>query len=250
MASFKTPITALILGACLASTGAPALVGESALNGLMASHALMVLASGAGRAGFCTGVVVARDVILTAAHCVASVQQTRIYFKQGDTPVFLAPAAIEVHPQYRANALRTRERSIDLALIRSPTALPAPYAPIALDPGDGVTLGEILGVAGFGVTREGDGASAGLLRWGQLKARAPLSAILLWAEDPASKGFGACEGDSGGPIFSLETGTLVAISNWSVGERGARCGKLTQAALVAPQRPWINGVLRGWGVLR
>jgi hypothetical protein len=237
----------LIVSACLASGTSSALVGESSLNGPMAAHGVMVLASRAGKSGFCTGVVIARDVVLTAAHCVAAAHQTRIYFKQGDQPTFLEPTAIATHPQYKADALLRRERSIDLALIRS--SLPAQVTPVMLAD-DAVSLGTIVGVAGFGVTREGDGASAGILRWGKLRARAPLSNILLWADDPSDKDFGACEGDSGGPIFALESGALVAITSWTEGAGDRHCGKLTQAALIAPQRAWIDSVLRGWGVAR
>jgi len=42
----------------------------------------------------------------------------------------------------------------------------------------------------------------------------------------------------------------VAITSWSAGEGKSHCGKLTQAALIAPQRAWIERVLRGWGLAR
>ena len=248
MASFKTPITALILGACLANNPAQALVGESATEGPMASHALMVLTSRPKGSGFCTGVMLARDVVLTAAHCVANTAQTMVFFKQSEAPVFVAPAAIAIHPAYKAQAPRTRELSIDLALIRTSTPLPERFTPASVDQRATITLGALYGISGFGLTREGDGASGGALHWGKLRARAPLSSILLWAEDPETKGFGACEGDSGGPVFSLDTNTLMAITSWTEGEGKNHCGKLTQAALIAPQRAWIDGVLRGWGL--
>jgi len=224
-------------------------VGASEEGGAMAPHALMVLASGASGGGFCTGVVIAPTIVLTAAHCVSTPQATRIYFKSGEAPVFMEVAATSVHPQYRAQAPRTRERSIDLALIRTKNHLPAAFKPITLDERK-PQLGEAYGLSGFGVTREGRGDTGGILRWGQLRVRAPLSAILLWAEDMKARGFGACEGDSGGPVFALDTGALVAITSWSEGEGKSHCGKLTQAALIAPQRAWIEGVLRGWGLAR
>ncbi len=240
---------ALALAACLASSAAQALVGASEEGGPMASHALMVLASSGSGGGFCTGVVIAPTVVLTAAHCVGAPQATRIYFKSGATPVFIEVAATAIHPQYRAQAPRTRERSIDLALIRTKTILQSAFKPVTLDDRK-PRVGEAYGLSGFGVTREGRGDTGGILRWGEVKARAPLSAILLWAEEPAGGGFGACEGDSGGPVFALDTGALVAITSWSEGEGKAHCGKLTQAALIGPQRAWIEGVLRGWGVTR
>ena len=250
MALRHTGLPALFLGACLASGPSQALVGESDLNSPMAPHAVMVLTSSAKGAGFCTGVVIAREAVLTAAHCVTALAKTMVFFKQGDAPVFLAPAAIAIHPAYKAQAPRTRERSIDLALIRTSAPLPAPFTPVMLDDRGAITVGASLGISGFGLTREGKGASGGVLHWGKLRARAPLSSILLWAEDPNARGFGACEGDSGGPVFNLETNALVAITSWSEGEGKTHCGKLTQAAWIAPQRAWMDGVLRGWGVTR
>lgn len=250
MAARHIRFAALTLVAAIASAPCHALVGESETNGPMTPHAVMVLARSKGRAGFCTGVVMARDAVLTAAHCVAGLKDTGVYFKQADTPVFLQPAAIAIHPQYRAQAPRTRERSIDLALIRTTAPLPLTFNPAALNAADAISVGKLYGVSGFGVTREGEGATAGVLRWGRLRARAPLSSILLWAEDPAAQGFGACEGDSGGPIFDLDAGTILAITSWSEGAGAQHCGKLTQAALLAPQRAWIESVLRGWKVFR
>lgn len=250
MGLIHTRLAALVLGACLASGPSQALVGESETYGPMAPHAVMVLTSGARGAGFCTGVVIGRDVVLTAAHCVAGLAKTMVFFKQNDAPVFVPPAAIAVHPAYKAEAPRTRERSIDLALIRTKTPLPEALKPVTLEQTANIALGALYGISGFGLTREGQGASGGVLHWGKLRARAPLSSILLWAEDPRARGFGACEGDSGGPVFNLETGALIAITSWSEGEGKTHCGKLTQAALIAPQRAWMDGVLRGWGMSR
>ena len=245
-----THLGALVLGACLASGPSQALVGETETNGPMAPHAVMVLTSGAKGAGFCTGVVIGRDLVLTAAHCVAGLAKTMVFFKQHDAPVFLPPAAIAVHPGYKVDTPRTRERSIDLALIRTNAPLPEALTPARLDERTNIAAGEFYGISGFGLTREGQGTSGGALHWGKLRARTPLSSILLWAEDPKARGFGACEGDSGGPVFNLETNALIAITSWSEGDGKTHCGKLTQAALIAPQRAWIDGVLRGWGVTR
>jgi hypothetical protein len=40
---------------------------------------------------------------------------------------------------------------------------------------------------------------------------------------------------------------VVAITTWSAGTGGRRCGTVTQGPLVAPQRAWIDGVLKRWG---
>ena len=244
---FTPRLPALALLACLSPNPSQALVGESAKGGVMEPHVLMVLTSRPAGAGFCTGVVISKDVILTAAHCVASLAQTRVLIKQGEAMTFIEPGAVAIHPDYRAQAPRTRERSIDLALIKTARQLPDGLKPVALDE-RAPQPGARYGVAGFGVTKEGVGNSGGVLRSGELRAREPMSKILLWAEDPRGKGFGVCEGDSGGPVFTLDTSALVAITSWSAGDGKTRCGQLTQAALIAPQRGWIAGVLRGWGM--
>ena len=240
-------LLALTLLTSLVVSPAEALVGVSEEGGAMAPHVLMVLASRPGASGFCTGAVIAQDVILTAAHCVAAPRNTRIMIPMDGALTFVTPDAVAIHPEYRPKAPQTRERSIDLALLKLAAPLPEALKPAAID-GRAPQTGARYGVAGYGVTREGAGESAGVLRWGELMARAPLSKILLWAEDPRGRGFGVCEGDSGGPIFALDTSALLAITSWSAGDGKTRCGQLTQAALIAPQRGWITGVLRGWGV--
>ena len=60
-------------------------------------------------------------------------------------------------------------------------------------------------------------------------------------------GFEEGSGDSGGPIVSADDGKVLAITAWSAGAgHGSRCGALTQGALVAPQRAWIDAVLNRW----
>jgi hypothetical protein len=87
-----------------------------------------------------------------------------------------------------------------------------------------------------------------VLRGARLAARAPLSSILLWADDPEHQGAGACTGDSGGPIVTGGLGKVIAITAWSAGAHvGSRCGALTQGALIAPQAGWIESVLKRWG---
>ena len=108
-------------------------------------------------------------------------------------------------------------------------------------------IGAHLRIAGFGIAREGAPATGGVLRSGTLDVRAPLSTILLWAEDPTHRGSGACTGDSGAPIFDAAGRALVAIADWAEGTAGKACGALTQGALVAPQRAWIEKTLSGWG---
>jgi len=232
----------------MAAGPAPALVGASAPADALASAVVMVLNRTAGAAGFCSGIVVGRNAILTAAHCLAAPQDMRIYLgEDAGSPVLAEVASTVAHPLYRADAPRTRERSIDLALLRTALPLPPRFEPATLDRGRVLAVGSHVRIAGFGVTQEGAGTTAGKLRVAVLEVRAPASAILLWADDPANAGAGACTGDSGGPIFAATSDVVIAVTDWAAGAGRRNCGELTQAALVAPQRAWIDSVLSRWG---
>jgi secreted trypsin-like serine protease len=230
-----------------AAAPASALVGTSAPAPELAPYVVMVLKRSGAASGFCSASVVAQDVVLTAAHCVAEPANTRIHFRdEKSEPVLLDVAAIVTHPAYHGDAARTRQVSIDMALIRLAKPLPARFKPVALADSGKIEPGDMFRIAGFGVTREGAAATSGVLHAGRIAARLPLSSILLWASDPQNKGTGACTGDSGGPILALDQPILIAVADWAEGVGKQRCGALTQGALVAPQRQWIESVMAGW----
>jgi len=238
-----------VAGVCATASFALALVGPSREDGSFAAHVVMVLKRGLGQAGFCTGVVIAPQVVLTAAHCVAPTKDMRIHYRDGaGQPVLVEVEAVATHPGFRSDALARRAVSIDLALVRTQTPLDARFSPAELDETGVVAVGQSLRIVGYGVAREGEGTSAGVLRSAALQARAPLSAILVWAEDPTGAGAGGCTGDSGGPIFSADGAKVIAITTWSAGTAGRRCGALTQGPFVAPQRAWIESVRKRWGL--
>lgn len=198
----------------------------------------MVLKRAKGGSGFCTGVVLSERVVLTAAHCVAGPNDTRLHWRGDDgQPVLVDVERVATHPEFRARAPQTRERSVDLALVRA--AKPLPFSRARLSGRDALRLGERVRVGGFGVTREGLGSSGGTFRTGDLVIRAPLSHLLGWAESGDGRRLGACTGDSGGGMFDA-SGEVVGIVAWTTGQGGRGCGGVTQSILVAPQRDWIE----------
>ena len=233
---------------CAASTSAQALVGPSQTGGPLEPKAVMLLKTTGGTSGFCTGIVVSARVILTAAHCVTAAANMRVHFRDASgAPVLKAVSAVAVHPGYVADGKQRRVVTIDMALVLAAEPLGERFAPARLSEGEAIAIGDALTLAGFGLGREGEAKSSGRFRHAPIAVRAPLSKILLWAHDPLHKGTGACTGDSGGPIFSVATGAVIAITAWADGDPRHLCGDLTQGVLVAPQRAWIAGVLRGWG---
>lgn len=225
----------------LLAAEAKAVVGGAEDQGPLARRSVMVLSS---NGGVCSAVVLAKDVVLTAAHCVTGAAEHRVHFRdETGEPVLIAPAAKAVHPGYNAKAIETRKRSIDLALVRIPEALPARFERATLSPAKVAENNPVV-VGGYGLSREGDAKTSGTFRTASLTAVEPYgpSRILLWAEGSGSAS--ACQGDSGGPMAS---GTSVAaITSWSSPGKGRSCGGVTQGILVGPQREWIDRTLKGW----
>ncbi|BCB20581.1 trypsin-like serine protease [Bosea sp. ANAM02] len=217
-------------------------------GGPAAGSTLMVLNA---RGGVCTGIVLSPRAILTAAHCAAGGTELRIHWREAGEPVLIVPASVALHPEFDAGAIRSRRRTIDLALIRLAEPLPRRFSAAMLVDGALPRAGSDITLAGYGVSREGEARSMGIYRSAALKTVEPYGPgrILLWAADSAGggkrPGAGACQGDSGGPIFG-DTG-IVAITSWSTGPSGRQCGLLSQGVLVAPQRGWIDSTLSRWG---
>jgi S1-C subfamily serine protease len=239
---------AACIGAGAVATRAECLVGPASEDQSFAAHVVSVLKRGGGSAGFCTAVVVAPQVVLTAAHCVGAIKDLRIFYRDAaGAPVIVEVKAVAIHPGFRADAISKRLASIDLALVQTLTPLDARFSPAALDDSGAAAVGQSVRIFGYGLAREGEGTSGGVLRSALLRVRAPLSSVLLWADDPNGAGAGACSGDSGGPILSSDGAKVLAITAWSDGLGGSRrCGANTQGPLVAPNRAWIAGVLKKW----
>ncbi|WP_019906442.1 trypsin-like serine protease [Methylobacterium sp. 77] len=212
-----------------------------------AGSAVMVLSS---LGGVCTGIVIAQDAVLTAGHCVAAGSRKggaehRVHFRdEAGQPVLVDLAARAVHPGYDAGAIAGRRRSIDLALVRTATPLPGRFRPTALSEAM-PRAGEILVLAGYGVSKPGEARTTGTFRNAVLPVVEPYgqSRILVWMK-PSGAASGACQGDSGGPIAAEAGAAPLAVSAW-VG--GGACGGVSQGVLLGPQRDWIDRTLAGWG---
>jgi len=221
---------------------AVAMVGPTGDAGAYAAHVVMALAQSGRGSGFCSGAVLAPNIVLTAAHCVAAPAATRVHFRDGaGKPVLIEVARVARHPGFRADAVAARARSIDLALIETRAPLPSSFSAVAI--GDASNeIGAGFEIAGFGVTKPGVASTSGVLRRARLLLRAPLSHVLLWLD--SADGAGACTGDSGAPVFA--NGALVGIVAFAQGAKGRGCGGLTQAVRLAPYRDWIERTMAGW----
>jgi hypothetical protein len=185
----------------------------------------------AGTKGRCTGVVLAQDVVLTAAHCLQA-GRLRVYFSF--SPAVLGEVKASVpHPAYNA----AQQGSPDLAILKLARPLPDRFTPVFLDPrlpGDGTDLV----VAGYGKNADNDAKVVLRTVLQHISARYSTYLTLTAVDDSAA---GAAPGDSGGPVFSYRgMYALVAIM---VGH--AR--QSTIAIAIAPNYAWIRETMAKLG---
>ena len=77
----------------LANGPVAAIVGATTPGDVLASGVVMVLNRTAAGAGLCSGIVVAQNAILTAAHCLAAPKDMRVHFlDEAGAPILMEVA--------------------------------------------------------------------------------------------------------------------------------------------------------------
>jgi secreted trypsin-like serine protease len=232
---------------------AAALVGGApAADDDIARQVVLIVGS---RGNFCTGTALARDLVLTAAHCVLpGADYKLVEFDASRQPVFRDIATVRRHPQFDLQALFGHRATADIALLRLAAPLPAAAAAILADDRR-AAVGERFVVVGAGVTARGDARTGGTARAAVLVATGRPGNLQVRLVDPATNGtragLGACTGDSGAPVFREATDRLVLIGivSWSTGPNAsAGCGGLTGVTPLALYRGWIVDTAKTLGV--
>jgi secreted trypsin-like serine protease len=238
----------------LSTAGAGAMVGGAppAADGVGRS-VVMVLGS-YGTA--CTATAIARDLLLTAAHCVQPGADYKLVASDpGQEPVLKDISRIERDPQFELKKLFAHVATADVALLKLAEPLPAKIPPVPLaDGAQPVVPGDAFVVAGYGVTVRGDGRTGGIVRAATLVATGQPGGLQIRLYDPRTKGdsagLGACAGDSGAPAFRDSNGTLtiVGVVSWSTGPKlSGGCGGLTGVTPLLHYRAWIVDTARALG---
>jgi secreted trypsin-like serine protease len=199
------------------------------------------------RGDLCTGTALARDLVLTAAHCVTGKLAYQVKTFQGGPPI--AVHGIALHPRFDQASYAASRATADLALLKLAAPLQDIVMPAKLAPDRRVVAGETLTVAGFGVTAAGTDRGLGLPRMATLTVTGKPGSLQIRLLDPATRntrsGLGACTGDSGAPAFDPASGGVIGVVSWSTAPNDEEgCGGLTGVTPLLLYRAWIVDTAR------
>lgn len=209
---------------------------------------------------FCSGTLIASDVVVTAAHCLDTASgwnptfETRppstvvVYVGNGPTTsapssAFLRVTETRIHHDF--DRLRLRN---DIALMRlaAPVAgvTPVPTLPASLGFTSADVGTTVLNFAGFGETETGtydvklqaDGVLGGL---GCTVTGCTSSGDALTQISYSQSESGPCFGDSGGPAFVVRGGTAYVGGLTSYGDSG--CTVFGVSTRTDPFEAWVRG---------
>ena len=203
------------------------------------------------RGDLCTGTALARDLVLTAAHCVAGNLDYQVKtFQTGQT---ISVRAIALHPRFDLASYAASRATADLALLKLAAPLADLVLPATLAPARRVAAGEMLTVAGFGVTAAGTARGLGIPRMATLTVTGKPGSLQIRLTDLATRnqrigqipGLGACTGDSGAPAFEPASAGVIGVVSWSTAPGDQEgCGGLTGVTPLLLYREWIVDTAR------
>ncbi len=190
----------------------------------------------------CTGTALARDLVLTAAHCVArKIAYTVKAYQNGAS---IAVRDVATHPRFDFAAYAASRATADIALVKLASPLPDIVVPAALAAPRRVAVGETLTIAGFGVTLAGTAHGLRIPRMAKLSVTGKPGSLQVRLYDAATRnrrsGLGACTGDSGAPAFDGEGPLVIGVVSWSTAPQDEEgCGGLTGVTPLIAYRAWI-----------
>jgi len=232
------------LGAALAGLApAQAINGGKGAPADIAAQTVQIVST---RGATCSAAVIARDLLLTAGHCVEPTANYAVSIDEGAGPRIVPIARIVLHPDYDPHQFEKLKPSPDIAIVKISEPLPARFRSARLATERALPKqGDIFTLAGYGFSIDGDPRTMGKVRAVTLPSIGNTGGIMVRVSAGGGSSAGACTGDSGGPAFRGDV--LAAVIGWINTPAGRNCGSVTGATLVALQREWIVATARALG---
>lgn len=244
-------------------SGTPVGPADVATNGRW-SAVVSIVAIAGNQSRLCTGTLITRNWVVTAAHCLGRPENPAlplaaddVIVTAGSTTVHsddMSPdtVAVHLHPLWEWSTAAWDVALIELASTQAhaPMELPDPTALASYETGPGDN------VVGFGRTSGLDGGSSGTLHSGRLE---PLTTAECGEARPGSDAYAdclipgptrqmACFGDSGGPVVRFDPRRGGAPVLWGVTSIGPSMCQTNSATptfhtRIAAVRGWIEQTL-------
>jgi secreted trypsin-like serine protease len=237
-----------------AAAPAPAMVGgaPAAEDGIGRSVVTII----GSRGTFCSGALIAPELVVSAAHCVMPGSDYKIVIYDAQRqPQLHDVRRVASHPQFNVQGILAHRASADVALLMLSEPLTAKTPAPSGAPREPIAAGQRFTVAGIGVSQRGDGKSGGTIRSVSLVATGQPGRLQIRLVDPATnnarEGLGACTGDSGAPVFEQQDGraVIIGVVSWSTGAgNAAGCGGLTGVTPFTLYHVWMLQTAKSWNV--
>jgi hypothetical protein len=200
----------------------------------------------------CSATLIAKDMALTAAHCVENgIDGMTVNFGSLGKGVTLPVIGSEVPDQWTQGTKSSETKSDrgigDIAVIRLEGKIPAGFHPAHfLSKKHELSDGEEAVLAGFGITDADEKTGAGTLRKATVSiAQADFDDTEILFDQ--TQGAGACHGDSGGPAFLRINGKygLFGVTSRSYPETAPDdCAHQVIYTKTKPYRKWITQAMK------